>query len=708
VQSSLFVVIMVALLLRTTWLAARQAERDELRTLAVLADFRTANENLQRALDDRRVFSALIENSPDFIAIADPAGRPVYINPAGRRMVGLEAGDGVEGTTMLDYYAPDQRAFASDVILRSVKAHGQWKGDTCFRHWRTEQPIPVFDEHFTIRDGEGGRVLGMGTISRDISDLRRTQDQLRLSEAKFSGIVSVSPDAIVSLDARNRITLFNEGAERVFGYSKAEALGAPFDMLVPARFRSLHREHLENLANGEEDARRMGDPAPILGLRKNGDEFPADIALSKLHVGGTLMITVTVRDITAQKRLEREQRFLADVGTVLSSTLDYDQTLDNIAPLAVRDLADLCIVEVNPPDGGSRRVRVAARDTAKAWLGDVFTQALSGRSRPPLLRSAFDNTRPVLVEDVSPEMIASWFPSEHHRRVLGAIEPSSAIAVPLLARGRLLGQIVLISSIPSPRYTADDLRLAEELARRAALSIENAWLFAEARRAVGMRDDVLAIVSHDLRTPVVAIGVVATLLRQSERIDAGELQRLTGSMERSVGEMHLLIDDLLDLAKIQSGTFSLQTFAEKLPQVVNPVINGMSVLAEAKHHALQVDLPTELPAVSIDARRVGQVMSNLVGNAIKFTPEGGTIRIAARHERHAVVVSITDTGAGIPPDQLRHIFDRSWQAQRARHSTSGLGLSIAKGIVEAHGGTIWAESELGKGSSFSFTLPLTA
>jgi signal transduction histidine kinase len=252
------------------------------------------------------------------------------------------------------------------------------------------------------------------------------------------------------------------------------------------------------------------------------------------------------------------------------------------------------------------------------------------------------------------------------------------------------------------------VRLAEELARRATLSMENSWLFAEARRAVALRDDVLAIVSHDLRTPVVAIGVVATLLRQGERVDPSELQRLAGSMERSVEEMHLLIDDLLDLAKIQSGTFSLHTYAEKLNEVVTPAIDGMSLLAEAKHHSLQVDVPPELPQVAIDARRVGQVMSNLVGNAIKFTPEGGTIRVAARHERHAVVVSVTDTGAGIPPDQLRHIFDRSWQAQRARHTTSGLGLSIAKGIVEAHGGTIWAESELGKGSSFSFTLPLTA
>jgi PAS domain S-box-containing protein len=708
VQSSLFVVVVVALVLRTTWLAARQAEREELQAVEALTDFRIANEKLQRALDDRRVFAALIENSPDFIGIADPSGRPVYLNPAGRQMVGLSPDHPIEGTRIQDYYPPEHRSFASSVILKSMMDRGQWKGDTYFRNWQTEDSIPVFDEHFLIRDREQGRLLGMGTITRDISDLRRAQDQLRLSEAKYSGIVSVSPDAIVSIDERHRITLFNESAERIFGYSRAEALGAPLDMLIPDRLRATQREHLQRFAASDEATWRMGGPTPVLGLRKSGEEFPSDVAISKLHIGGTLMMTLTVRDVTVQKRVEREQSFLAEVGTALSSTLDYDETLKNTAHLAVRDLADFCIVEVNPPDGGFRRVRVASRDPAKAWIADVLTQAAPGRGRRSFMGSVLDNKRPVLMEQMSAETIASWFQTEQQRRALRATEPKSLLAVPLLARGKLLGQIVLISSTSSPGYGRADVRLAEELARRATLSIENSWLFAEARRAVALRDDVLAIVSHDLRTPVVAIGVVATLLRQTEHIDASELERLAGSMERSVEEMHLLIDDLLDLAKIQSGTFALQTYAERLDQVVTPVIDRMSVLAEAKHHSLQVDLPPELPEVAIDARRVGQVMSNLVGNAIKFTPEGGTIRVAARQQPHAVIVSVADTGAGIPPDQLRHIFDRSWQAQRARHTTSGLGLSIAKGIVEAHGGTIWAESEVGKGSSFSFTLPLTA
>ena len=179
---------------------------------------------------------------------------------------------------------------------------------------------------------------------------------------------------------------------------------------------------------------------------------------------------------------------------------------------------------------------------------------------------------------------------------------------------------------------------------------------------------------------------------------------LADDIQRSVDDMHLLIDDLLDFARIHSATFSVETRADSLSRVVTAIVDRMKVPAKAKRQPLEVDLPPGLPEVAIDAHRIGQVLSNLIGNAMKFTPEGGTIRISAWQQGDAVAVCVRDTGLGIPPEHLSHIFDRFWQAPRTRHLGSGLGLSIAKGIVEAHGGTIWAESELGKGSSFSFTL----
>ena len=712
-QVSLFVVLMMALVLRTTWRGARQCERDELLATAAFDESRAVNEQLRRTLDERRVFAALIENSSDFIGIADANGTPTYLNPAGRAMVGLPADLPVERTQLTDYYPPAHREFAAGVIVRSTIEHGHWKGETWFRDWRTDDAIAVSDEHFLIRDGDPGRVLGMGTIVRDISgqrrsedELRRSREELRLSEAKLAGIIAASPDAIISLDRDQRITLFNDAAERIFGYTRAEATGAPLDLLIPPRLRAGYRDHVRRFATGEESARRMAEGGPMLAQRKSGEEFPADAAISKLEIGGALVMTIALRDVSERRRVENEQRFLADVGAVLAASADEDDTLVDIARLTVRDLAALCIVDVVDEDGRLKRLKVLSRDPGKLWLCDRFMHAPLERSHPHLVRSVLETRRPVVIERLSPETMPLLSNDAEDLRAIRAAGLTSVAAVPLLAHGTLVGVITLISSSSSRVYGAADVRVAEELAQRVALSIANARLLREAQRAIRTRDDVLAIVSHDLRNPVVTIGLVAHLLRQSDRTDAVRLREFADNIQRSVDDMHLLIDDLLDFARIHSSTFSVDAYADRLGRVVTPVVERLKVLAESKRQTIEVELPPALPEVAVDRRRISQVLANLVGNAIKFTPEGGTIRLSARQNGDGVAVSVTDTGLGIPPEHLSRIFDRFWQAPRTRHLGSGLGLSIAKGIVEAHGGTIWADSELGKGSTFSFTLPL--
>jgi PAS domain S-box-containing protein len=807
----------------------------------------------KRIEDERQVFVSFLENSPDFIGIADPNGKPLYVNPAGRRMVGLPADYPVENTEIPEYYPPDQRKFAVDVIVRSMVEQGRWHGETYFRHWQTQEAIPVSDEHFMIRDPQTGRLLGTGTITRDISDTRRiaaereqllTLEQLarrqaetaneqlreseerfrltieeapigmalvaldgrfarvnrvlceivgyspaeltsltfqaithsddldvdvalagrlargeipryqlekryirkdgtlvdimlsasllrdrdgapqyyiaqiediterqrlerdlRLSEAKSSGIVSISADAIVSIDDNQRITLFNEGAEKIFGYSKLEAVGAALDMLIPERFRALHREHVDKFVSGPTTARRVGQrETPIFGLRKNGEEFPADAAISKLEIGGKRIMTVALRDITDQRRIEEEQRFLADVGAVLASTLDYEETLRNIAQLAVRELADFCIVDIVEDIGRARRLKVLSRDPSKIWVCDLFMQVPLDQSHPSLVASVLEKKRTTFIPSLSSEGFASY--SEETRKALRAADLKSVIAAPLLAHGRLMGVLTFINSAGSRVYGPQNVRIAEELAQRAALSIENARLFAEAQRAIKTREDVLAVVSHDLKNPVATITLAVNLLRSFERIDENQVREFANKIQRSTDRMEALIADLLDFARIQSGTFSVAPSANKLSRVVMPVIDRLRALAEAKRQTLEVDLPVSLPHVAVDSHRIGQVVSNLVSNAIKFTPQEGAIRISSHQRDREIVVSVADTGPGIPQEYLSKIFDRFWRAPGTKEKGSGLGLSIAKGIVQAHGGTIWAESQLGKGSSFFFTLPL--
>jgi PAS domain S-box-containing protein len=395
---------MGALVFRTTWQAARQAEAAELRAHAALEESQATNDRLRKVLDERSIFAALIDNSSDFIGIADPSGKPIYVNPAGRRMIGVPEDYPIGTMQILDAYAPRERAFASEVTLKAMLEQGQWRGETYFWNARTEQEIPVSDEHFLIRDNETGRLLGMGTVTRDISDIRRAQQ--------------------------------------------------------------------------------------------------------------------------------------------------------------------------------------------------------------------------------------------------------------------------------------------------------------EAQRAINIRDEVLAIVSHDLKNPVTTISLVAHWLRSRRRVEAGQLESAAVKIERAVQRMLLLISDLLDLSKIRSGTLSVESRPVGVDALLMPAIESMRTQAEARRQTIDLNIASGLPLVWADPDRIGQVMSNLLGNAIKFSPEDSKILVSAVQEADCVVISVSDQGAGIPPEYLQKVFDRYWQATEAKGVGSGLGLSIAKGIVNAHRGKIWAESQPGKGSCFYFTLPL--
>ncbi|MGZ3713315.1 MAG: PAS domain S-box protein, partial [Bdellovibrionota bacterium] len=827
VQISLFAIVIVGFILRATWTSAKYAEKEELLARGAFEEIRQTNKSLKKALDERQIFAALVENSSDFIGIADPNGKPIYVNQAGRRMVGLTADESVENTQIPEYYPPDQRSFASEVIVKAMLEKGHWKGETSFRNWKTEEAIPVSDEHFMIREPESGKIIGMGTVTRDITEQKRLEEKLRISEAKSSGIVSVSADAIISIDENQRITMFNKGAEKIFGYTQAEAIGESLDILIPEGFRAIHHQLVEQFANGEEIARRMGErKASISGRRKNGEEFPADAAISKISVGGARILTVALRDITAQKKAESEQRFLSEVGTVLASTMDYEHTLGNIVRLAVRDVADLCIVYTLEENGELKRSKAISRDSAKAWICDLLMSLPFDQTRQNPIDSVLETKQTLLIKHVSSEMLESIAHGEEHLKALRAAELNSFIVVPLLAHGKILGAISLISSANSRPYGENDLYIAEELARRASFALDNARLYRAAHHAKLMadnipammaywdkdqrcrfanhayldwfgfkpeeligrtmnellgpnlyemnypyisgalggtkqdferelklrstgetrhttasyipdivegktlgffvlvfdvtdlknaqiaaqaaaktREDVLAIVSHDLKNPLAAIKLMADLLARMKNVEDSKVHDYARRVQGSVNQMQRLVDDLLDFGKIQAGTFSVEKIRENPVEVIMGVADGIRPLAEKRRLHFEIEVAPTLPDVACDAARISQVLSNLLGNAIKFTPEGGTVRLLATETNDGVLISVSDTGPGIPAEQLPKVFDRFWQARETRHLGSGLGLSIAKGIVEAHGAKIWAESQIGKGSCFSFTLP---
>jgi PAS domain S-box-containing protein len=564
--------------------------------------------------------------------------------------------------------------------------------------WVREKADLEFDENH-------GLVGGIG-ITHDITDRKRADDVLRRTEAMASGIVSIAADAIISIDEDQKIVLFNEGAEKIFGYSRAEAIGAPLEMLIPERLRTAHREHVAGFAAGETTARRMGErQANIVGLRKSGEEFPADAAISKLAIGDTHTLTVALRDVTEQKRFEVEQTLFAEMGQVLGSTLDIETILTNIGRLMTRVIADACIVYVLDERGDIHRLDAFVRDPEKSWIRDALRAHPVDRKDAPQIWADLEANRPMVKRQLSPEELAGFAQGEEHLRLLQALEMKSFILAPLIAHGRFVGAMSLISTSAPRAYNDADVRFAQEIAQRAALAVDNAGLYARAQRAIETRDDVLGIVAHDLRNPLAAILMQAELLREPGADTYRLPHKAAESILRSATRMNRLIEDLLDVTLLEQSRLAVDPRPLDARQLMAEVLHAHEARGAADSLDLHLDVPADLPDVLCDRDRVLQILENLVGNALKFTPPGGSITVGAGQRTNDVLFWVADSGIGIDSDSLPHVFDRFWQAKRGRRSGAGLGLAIARGLVEAHGGRMWVESTPGRGTTFFFTIP---
>ena len=400
---------------------------------------------------------------------------------------------------------------------------------------RSGVPLGMISTHYAVPRRPPERALRLLDLlvrrTVEIIERLRIETALRRSEAKASGILMTSVEAIITIDEGRRITEWNKGAETIFGYSRAEALGAQLDMLIPERYLVDHRQHVARFAREAEVARRM-DHETAVGLRKNGEEFPISAKISKLVIDGERIMIVSVRDITEERRI----------------------------------------------------------------LNDI-------------------------------------------------------------------------------------------------------------QRAVQARDEVLGIVAHDLRNPLNSIVLQSQLFRRRGSEPDRRSQKPAEAIVHAATRMNRIIDDLLDVTRLDAGHLAIERESVPAGAIVAELVEAQQPLVASRSLDLRLDLAESLPEVSVDKHRVYQVFANLVGNAMKFTT-AGSITIGARARADEVLFWVADTGNGIGPDQVPHLFERFWQAQKATRSGAGLGLPIVKGIVEAHGGRVWVESRVGAGSTFFFTLPI--
>jgi PAS domain S-box-containing protein len=410
-------------------------------------------------------------------------------------------------------------------------------------------------------------------------------------------------------------------------------------------------------------------------------------------------------DITAERAAEDDQRFLLAASKTLGASLDFPTMLNGLSRVALPRLGDFCFVDVISSGNEIRRAAWAHVNPSKErMLDEVFrNEPKLNFTRYPVsgvIRSGKSELVPN-VDEVGP--LASGASSEHlvPLRVFGV---RSLITVPLMVAERKLGALTIAFAESGRRHGPTDLALAEELAARAALALENVRLYEQAQQAIRVREQILAIVSHDLRNPLGTVLSGASLLAKpgtSEDLKSALVPR----MHRAAETMHRLVEDLLDFVNIEAGRLAIKLAPEDPCAILQEVVSNFQGVVHEKKLRLSLEMGRPMPRAYCDRSRVQQVLSNLVGNAVKFTPAGGLILLRVEARNRDVLFTVSDSGPGIGQSDLQHIFERYWRSSEADYKGSGLGLAIARGIVDAHGGRIWAESVPGAGASFFFTIP---
>lgn len=536
---------------------------------------------------------------------------------------------------------------------------GALKGEV--QIFEREMPLPHGGSKHTIAqylpEIVNGDVIGFFVIVSDVTPLK-------MSEAKFKGFLETSYDAIVLVSEKSIIQFVNQQVLNWFGYTSAELVGQPIEILIPERYRESHVKMRNDYAL-HPTARGMGRNLDLWGRRKDGTEFSVEISLAPLQTDQGLIISATIRDITEKKLIETQQKFALNANLILSQTMDYDERLQTITDLSVPTLADWCAVSIF--------------ENSKLRL------------------KAISKKREAVPEEMKLEKTDKYFSSKF-------------IRVPLLVRSNVIGTLAFAMEESGRVFLPQDFNYAETLAMRFALSADSARLYKEAQDAIRAREDVVAIVSHDLKNPLGAIALSVQILEKKtpDGIGNDEWEKMKKSIDRiknSTQKAITLVKDLLDISKIESGTFVVERKDIDINSLISNVIEIMKPLAEEKGVQIIVNFQYKNLSIACDPDRIMQVFSNLIGNALKFTERGGKIQVNATVEDDTAHFSVEDSGQGISKENLPHIFDRYWQARETRKLGSGLGLAIAKGIVDAHQGRIWVESELGKGSTFHFTLP---
>jgi PAS domain S-box-containing protein len=648
-------------------------------------------------------FRRLTENASNIVHTVDARGLISYISPAVERVLGVTPRE-VVGRPSTTFVHPEDAEMAKQALAAAMAHPG------------TPQTVELRLRH---KDGSFRTVEATGSVShdetgapvavvhtQDVTQRKQAEHALQETEERYRMVIEATNSAIWDWDIASGGILWNGQSHELLRYSPGE-MGSS----IAWWYDHLHPEDRQPVISGLE--------AVLEGAGKSwshehrflrGDGAYATVlnccSVMRDKHGRAVRVIGSMMDITDRKRQVETQRFLARASTLLDESLDAEVTLTNVARLAVPELSDCCLVDLVGDGGELHRVAAAHTDPAqeKLLLDHDRVWESTSRHRHPVARVVRSRTSVLIpeMEEQTDDGQGHW--TEYQQ---SGLSPGfrSLLIVPLIAYDRVLGAITLAATGSGRRFGPVDLHVVEDLARRAATAVEHAKLFQDAQDAIRARDEILGVVSHDLKNPLNVIQLTTSfLLEQAEDRRSDNVQKLA-LIQRASGQMNQMVQDLLDISSLEAGRFLLAPVDQDVTSMVAEAKALLRPIAEQKSVSFECSVEEHLTTLRIDTHRMLRVISNLVGNAIKFTPAGGTVTLTAERAGDEVRFTVVDTGPGIPAEHLSHVFDRYWQARAGDRRGAGLGLAIAKGVVEAHGGRIWAESPSGGGAVFVFTVP---
>lgn len=670
--------------------------------------------SLERSLKDSEArFRSLMEQAPFSIQVLSSNGSTLRVNKSFEELWGLSL------DKLADYNILEDPQLEARGVMPLIRAafEGTPSAIPAIRYDPNES-LPQLTTHpdpvrwvaamaYPIKD-EAGVVREVVFVHEDVTASRRAQSALLDSEERLRMALDAGQMGVWDWNVRTGELDWSDSLEPLHGLEPGEFRGTfeAFLELVhpddrPALSASI-REALEQHGSFHTEFRNPRRDGSIHWIAGSGKLFTDENGNPRRMIGVGM-------DVTERKRAEQNARFLAAASATLAEIVDFDSTLQRVARLAVPSFADWAAVDVLGADGELRRVAVAHVDEAKVQLArDIHL-------RVPPAKDGSSGAWHILrtgQSDLFPEIRREHLAQVTDPDVFKFIETlglRSYIGVPLRVRGVVRGALTFVAAESGHTYDQADLEVARELAHRTSVAIENAELYEELRQADRQKDEFLATLAHELRNPLAPIRSGLHVLRLSGRQDANAGLALT-MMERQVEHLVRLVDDLLDVSRITRNRLELRMEPLLLADVIRSAVETSQPLVDKSGHTLSISLPPEPVRLRADRVRLAQVFSNLLNNAARYTPRGGSICLDATCEDEVVAVRVSDTGLGIPAESLPTIFEMFAQVDRGHGGPQGglgIGLTLVKRLVDLHGGSVEATSEgVGKGSEFVVRLPL--